>query len=452
MNTRTTIILLLLVLLAAGAVVLFDRDGGSPPRAPVAPGGESVLFPPVDTIDEARLRLHVQRDGQTFSIAFEQRRWMQTEPVRFALKTEPVQQVVAAAMSLRYVDRFEAGADGRLTLDDAGLSPPSVVLTLEGEPAGTLRLGKRILGGRAYLQKDDDPLVYVVDDALHRLLLSAELRAWRARSLDVPSVGRVRSIELRHDGRVIALTQVEGQWHFALPHVGRVSAPAAAALLDTVAGIHITEFLSDDPQQLPALGLDAPWAALTITSSDHPQPLVLRVGQVHDLAGQHRAATWSTDGGISSVAFSIRRGDARAFRMNIDDLRDPRVTLIPHDAVMRIEMSHAAGSAAVARDAEGVTMTRDGIEVATEHDVDALIGAVADLAADSYATLSRPDQPPLLTITLHGIGYAEPEVLRVFEHDDNRVTIYRNDESVGRIVARDALAGILDFVHGTSTP
>src|SRR5690606_28286231 len=119
------------------------------------------------------------------------------------------------------------------SLADVGLDKPRVVVTLatEAGQTQTLRLGRKAIGGRAYLMINEDDALYVVNDALHRELMDKKIADLRQKSLSAPEEGQAQWVQVMRDGQAIEVTKHDGQWTFAGEHRGRVSTATVRATL-----------------------------------------------------------------------------------------------------------------------------------------------------------------------------------------------------------------------------
>jgi hypothetical protein len=208
MNTKTTYIVLLIAIALAGYFIVFETDmfglrepsrrerersGDTPPTPATGQSIQGLAGLMAGDVEKLRI-VRGEEDAVVIERASDtDHPWQQTEPVRFPAQKWTVDDLLGNATSLRYTTRI-TGDD--LSPASAGLSPAKATLTLTGKRddkafTHTLKLGRTVAAGRAYVQVDDDAAIYVVDDKLHRQLIDKSSTELRSRSLATVAVGRV---------------------------------------------------------------------------------------------------------------------------------------------------------------------------------------------------------------------------------------------------------------------
>ena len=455
MNFRTTIVLLVLLIVVGAFFFMMERsdDGGYDEPGDAGDSRIGTALFEADTFDaEAVAKVAIESDDKTVVLEKDGEDWKQVEPVRFAMNSWSAKRFGSSTADLRYVERFTPGDDDQPGLDQTGLSDPKATLTLtlggDVKTTHTIKLGKTLsIGGRGYLMLGDDPNVYIVNDALHELVLNEKPGSWRNKSLSAPKEGEADRITLTRNGRAIELVKTDGNWALGAADRGRVATKAVADLCEAVGRIYIGEFVKDQPQDLSIYGLDQPTTVLQIQippvtdSADEPQVTTLRIGAAADLKKERFFATIAPDG---DVVFTISKTDAEKLAKSVDDLRDPRITLVQLHEVNEIKIAQASGTQiGLIRDgqdwkfnaAENPPYTPDGKVVSD------LIDAIIEAEANAYT--GAPGSDPLVTVTLTAGSRPEPDVLKVFESEKKqRHVVVRNNETTGYLVPSNKLEGL----------
>ncbi len=479
MNYKTTLFLLALLLILGG-FFYFIHDK-QPPTPNTGQTKASALLPELKAESISKITLLrgqgdevIERDDKT---------WRQTAPVRFPLEKWAGNDLAQAIAGLDYSEKITPGVNGAPTATGFGFEPSKATLRftvmLDDKPAAhTLELGRMTTGSRAYVRLDDSPVVYVVSDRLHQMVLDKSIDDWRRKTLIVPSVGELSTLTLAHGDTRIEAVKRNGNWIFTGQNTGRVSQPALEQLAQQLSTLYIRKFAPTLDDDLTIYGLDDPRLTLSFhrnavfsATPETPPPGTwdLRVGGPVDLKGETYFATWNhtpadqTPATASQgpvVAFELAKTDIERLEKSVDDLRDPRLLLAQVAEVRQIAVRHTPPADA-ATDANTVT------DFTLEHsaqgwafgdpkpgfDLDstlasALLRSLVEARATGYdASPSLPQQEPSVTLTVSSIGRDEPEVLRIIATADNEtdgpLLVYRNDETVGYKVPREQLAAAL---------
>lgn len=536
MNFRTTLLILIVLIAAAAAVVYLQQPTDAPPRsvAERAAGQGEALFSAVHAFnadDVASLAI-AYPSGRSAVATRSDGAWRQTSPAHFELMPSHVRGVLEAAAGLRWVERFipspadasgtsaaAAASDALPSLDQISLAPPRAVLTIDWTDADgsqrshIIRLG-RAIGGRAYAQVNDDPHVYVVDaDLVNRLLpekLAAPLLSdWRIRTLDGPDADAVRRVLLRTGGQLSELVRVEGRWSFAAPHEDRVDPQAVSRLLGRLSSIQVNQFVVDDPADLADFGLTQPAIDLVVetavpdaaradqparadtdlaASPDEPgqpqQPeaaasqwtvrqAALRIGGPVDLEQTAFYALWQDHRHDGKGVFTLTADDVDGLRLSADDLRDPRLTPLAAADITAVEIQQPdAPPLALQRLPDGWRLADQPNTPLSADAVARLLAAIIDTRAIQFLAPDALSPEPLAVITLHAVGRAHPEELRVHtvaEHHnvppdvqtDNqtdaqpdarpRRLVVRQREPLGRVAEAAALDPLFDSADALRT-
>lgn len=486
MKFQTTLILLaLLVIIAAYFLIVEKNAQTTAERERIAalqtdqPG--TAVFPADHFPTESVTQIELEYKGQPpVTIAKQGETWRQTQPVSFALNTWSARQLVDSAASLRYTQRFTPADQGMPSLADVSLSPPlaSITYSIAGDkPSQTkLHLGRIGAASRGYITLEGDPQVYVVNDDLHRIILKGKVADWRKRSIEAPSESRADRLCLTRDTQTIDMRKTDTGWSFAPPHSGRASTDAVARLANAINYLCIDKFVADNPPDLSLFGLDNPTITATIhapavsspsdtqpaedspADPDHPAPqaqtsapeiqLTLQIGSPTDFKRQQYFATVSYDNSASQVVFTLPRSDVDKLAKNLDDFRDPRITIVKPTDARELTIERPDGPRiALVRGVDGWSFADPGPGYrADDAEASALVESIADAKATAYHTDTlAPHQPPLATVTLTAIGRPEPDVIRIYpSNEDQTYLCFRGSETVGYLVPTDDLSKLFE--------
>ncbi len=459
MNFKTTFFLLLL-LVFVGGFLIWDKDHPEVSLDDLTrDSGPRTLLKteefPVDKVASVT----IAKATETITITKEGDNWFQTQPVRFKLNNWSAKRVGDEVAALEYAETITPNAE--LSLSDAQLDEPlaTVTVTFTGEQAPVkLLLGGKVVGGRGYLMVDDDPKVYVVNDSLHKMVLDDHVRQWRNKSLIAPTEGQAQSLVKTDEQGQITLIKAEGRWVFGGSDAGRVSREAVSNLLGGINGIYIEEFIEDNPKNLAVFGLNQPAVRVTVTelgADDQVRTQSLLIGSPVDLKQETFFAMWVNGGGISGsdsggAVFTIKKSDRDKFGKAVDDLRDPKLTLLDAGDVTAITIERLDGDSQkqvlnLERGPEGWSFS----EPKPAFDIDqeqaqSLLSVILDAKAQSYVPLTKGDEW-VATITLTATGRPQPDVLNLFA-DTQGYLVRSNQETTGYRVAGEALARVFEPV------
>lgn len=287
MRTRTLAVLALLASLAVAAWLSLRP-------ATAAPGTvrRQSLFAedevPVDRVDRVRVDL---ADGT--GLAFERAAagWRQSAPFPHPADPTAIREAVvlaASLVSMRAEDPARLDAAARAAL---GLDPPAATVTLSwpgGERA--IRLGRRTVAGRGWVQVAGRVEAASVDAALHAMVLDGDPRGWRSLRVRDGAAEDVAGIEVRFGaapGQRMELRRAAGRWTMLAPVATRADADAVRRYLDALDRAEADGFVEDSPADMAAFGLAQPerMVRLTVAGGAPAQPPALEV-QVGDEVAQ----------------------------------------------------------------------------------------------------------------------------------------------------------------------
>jgi hypothetical protein len=268
--------LLLLVLLALGAYLYFVERPNEQREA------------------EAKKLVALNKDDVTgVTLAYPDRtialekspegHWRLTQPVAADADDPVVNNMIVAI----------AEADVSRTLDDVGdklasygLAPPqaTVTLTLKSGSIPPLKIGTTTqIGSSAYLQKGDDPKVYIGTMAFQSAM-KKQVKDLRDKSLLTFEDQDVKKVELTKAGATTTVERVDAdKWRVTGPGNYPGDPAEIRALLASIRGLRADDFVSDDPAaDLAKYGLVDPQLKVSVTTGKDAAQKTLLFGAFKD--------------------------------------------------------------------------------------------------------------------------------------------------------------------------
>jgi|GEM_PF-6034854 len=459
MNFKTTIgLLVLLVVVAIAAAFLLKGSGDADlgPTDVMDKSGSGAIFSEADfpKDDLASISIAIT-GGRTIEITRDGENWTQTEPVEFGLNSWSVSPLMDDAFELRYHERLKAGKDDAPTLEDAKLAPALAAITYKfgGDNKGvtqTLRLGKKTVAGKAYLQKGSDPRIYVVDANLHRLVLDQKINDWRKRSLEGPKEANVKQVSLSQGIKSIGAIKTNGVWSLMGPHSGRADLDTISGILKAIDSIYVDKFVADSPDDLAPFGLDYPKLKLTVTFSDN-KVKTFCIGSAVDLSADAKLyATWDRGTAAGSIIFTISKSEAEKFDKTVNQLRDARITPIDAIGVSKMTIKQPGDKVInLEKGADGWTFTQPLPDFAADDEnIGKLVEALTTAKAKDYSPNVEIKIPHEVEVKLTATGRSEPDILKIFalDKETKRRMVIRNNETTGYLVPGSEVGGAFEPV------
>lgn len=154
---------------------------------------------------------------------------------------------------------------------DSDLGEMPTEVTLERADGGpiTIRLAERTLGGMGLIEitvrgnEGETTTRAVISDNLHQLLRDRNVRNWRDRTALPWARGDVSRIRLESSNKVLGIGRIDGRWSLREPIAASADQSAVQAMLGTLAGVEIVEFIDDGAPGIPT-GVEQPRSRVQI--------------------------------------------------------------------------------------------------------------------------------------------------------------------------------------------
>ena len=451
MSWRSTFILTVLAALIVLLVWLTqpgDASGGRGGSTDTALPGVAEM--PAEEVTRIELRY---RDGRAMSFERDGRNWRQTEPFAYPLDAYRIRQLVTAAREVRVYDRIDAASfSEEFTPAGLGLEPGEVRIRY-GWAGGEVEyaLGRRGIGGRAYIRAVEDDGIFVASQQMHERILETDPREWRDRTLF-----RDVSIELdrivREEGSArIVIERDRREWFLREPVATRADRERIEEYMMGLAGARAGGFVLDEPGDLARFGLHAPAGRIEIVGSR----LVPRSDRssANDDADDHddlvRFAftqgllVGSPAGGGTQDRYGKLEGSPAVLRLPartivrlfapLSELVDPTGTGARAADVRRLRIDGPTGAFHLERDLNRwIAPDHDDRRVSTE-DVEELLEQVTTLRAPELVVSEYPQELHVASITLFGFDRRPLDTVRVAYDPDLQRWAFENGDNVLRV-------------------
>jgi len=209
--------------------------------------------------------------------------WRLTAPVA-ADADDAVVNNMLTAIELAEVSRTLEDVGDKLA--SYGLAPPeaTVTLTLKEGSIPPLKIGKTTqIGSAAYLQKGDDPKVYIGTMAFQSGM-KKQVKDLRDKSLVTFEDQDVRKVEIVKAGSVVTAERGDGdKWRITKPGDYPADSAEIRALLASIRGLRADDFVSDDPAaDLATWGLTDPQLGVSVWIGKDAAQKTLLLGKFKD--------------------------------------------------------------------------------------------------------------------------------------------------------------------------
>lgn len=401
--------------------------------APVFPAG-SVPWSRIERIEISRgpndRFEFVRRDG----------RWFQSAPFEFPMDGARLMEVVDQATGLTArIASTDGATETAEFLESTGLgaNAPSVTLAWNDGGAVTVRLGRRLPAGFAWIDLGGEHAQpRAARSALHDAALLNDLRQWRQTLLFSRADVDCDRLVCESAGRDGALQRLEivrdgSAWKVVSPIATRADRAAVERWLEALARAQASGFVVDRPIELMPFGLDTPSGIVEIHASMRKtdadgrvslQPMVERL----EIGAPIRAGASERFARLTNQPEAIMEIDGTAVAAAIPPtllMIDPTATGQRPSDVRAIRLEPVGGEALrIERLGSDWNMADvSGIHVAMVGKVDALLGKLCDSRAAEIMLSAAPADLVVGRIVLESFDGREISSIMVSrERNDGR--------------------------------
>jgi hypothetical protein len=405
MKSRTTLVLVLVALVLGGLVAL-DRYRGTSTDDARKRSKRLLNFESKDITG-----LKIDFTNRVYALEKAGELWQIKQPLRVRANYSTVSSIFD---ELEFSERARAIPEKELksmNLADFGLQNPRIRLTLysKREPIILLVGNETPTKDAVYVQLQGEKNVLVaprsIYDRLNRTLddlrdrLVIDFQPASATRIEIKSADR--AIELAKSG---ASTNAESRWALTRPLAARADQRKVGELLADLAGLQVTDFVSDDPKDLHTYQLDEPEREVTVWTGESGKTVMLGRALTNDTSEVY-AKLRSADS-IYTVPSSI----AQKLAVQANGLRDPQVLAFSEDNVRGIDLLHGTDRISLVHTDGAWKITTPLVVAADEAAVRQLLGHLSGLSVRQFAADVATDldkyglAAPMATVSLRGQG------------------------------------------------
>jgi len=406
----------LIAALAACAVFIVIRSGyrgATQRRGETAPAGGERIFQPAP-IGAKELSI-IAADGKTIAFAKADGKWVMTEPIRARADEYKVNQLADVMLS-NTAEGIEDGADDEVT----GLGKPAWTVKLidSADRSYSLAVGKAVPmsgGAKTYVRAGEGGGVFAADFNFAEKL-SRPVSDYRDKSVWDIRPAQVARVTIA--GREsYELIRSDDGWQVVAPQVSAAAdEDQVRVLLDKLAYLTVSEFVSDSPAGLAVYGLQNPRLIVTIQLRGNPTASSAATTAATQATQPGETFTLALGGKAGEKVYarllegrSVFQLPASAFddlQPPLSEIRDRRLLRPLDQEVAAVEVSNPQGKAFLTKQDGQWRMEQPHAGPANQEAVSELIDQVANLAAvgfhDDVPSLAAYglDQPRC-TVKLH---------------------------------------------------
>ncbi len=388
MQPRSTLILAVLFAALGAYLYLVEL-----PRDPDAAANEAL----VELDSTAVSRIELEHPGRKIVIERRGDAWQMVEPVDAPADQRNVENLIDAVEQVKISRRLD-DVDPPATY---GLDAPAATIRLDtpDKTVAAVHVGKKApVGNSAYVQRDGDPSVLLVDASfLQRIDKKAsDLRDKRVLVFDESSL---RGLTIERPQGTIELSEDEGSWSITAPANYPADQASVRGLVSTLHSMRATDFVDETSDHLERYGLDTP-ARRVILEIEGAQPIELRVGTELD-------SVLRVQSSLRPTVYAVPSWVGDSLDRDVSYFRDKTI-------------SHFA-----AEDAAAITIADGDDVLALERKTEGWVDSAGDAAIDSGAV----DELVREMASLQGFEIAadEPDTLASFGLDPPERTIRISD-------------------------
>jgi hypothetical protein len=355
--------------------------------------------------------LKIDFTNQVYTLERSGEQWQIKQPLNVRASYSTVSSILD---ELEFAERNRVIGDKDLegvNLKDFGLQNPRIRLTLQNKKGSmVLLIGTETPTKDAvYAQIQGKKSVLVVPKSVYERV-NRTLDDLRDRTIIDFQPASATRIEIKGADRVIELaksaatTDAEPRWVLTRPLAARADPRKVGELLADLNGLHVTDFVSESPRDIPTYQLDEPEREMTVWTGESGKTLQIGRASTNDPSKVY-AKLKSTDS-----IYTVPSATVQKFAIQANDLRDAQILGFPDDDVHGIEVLRGADKIslvhtdAIWRITTPVTVAAD--EVAVQQLLRRLGGLKArQFTADVATDLDKYGlAAPMATVSLRGEG------------------------------------------------
>lgn len=428
MNARYTILAAALAVVCVVAAIIIVPAGSSGSTRPVQRALVDINDMPLESVDAIVLSragaepLRFERDGET---------WNETKPLTHPMDPYSIRQLIAQAVQAQVLDEVTPG-QGESTVDAAmlGFEPPLATITYESPNRNiTLKLGRRGLGGRAYVQVQGDDAIYVIKGDLHERVVSIDPREWRDRSLFHNVSVELQRITYSAGDTKLIVERDRRQWKLVQPTPTRADTTAVEAYIANLAKAQLDGFILDSPDSLSRFGLDEGVGTIEIDTGNNAPVQRLRLGvEIGASTGERFALV---EGRPTVV--KLNRPTVQALFPAAESLIDPTGSGVLAADVKTVTIRSGETELVFERDLDKWTSPSHGNAPVSPAQVEELLRQLTELRAPAVSVEPYPMDRQVAMVSFSGFGGKPLDTVRIVKDPDSGNWGFENGDNVLRL-------------------
>jgi len=270
--------------------------------------------------------------------------WRLKQPIEADADETTVKNLVNAIADAQVTRSLDEVGD---KLASYGLQPPEATVTLtmkDGSTLPALKIGKNTqVGFSGYVQKGDDPKVYITNGALQSGMKKQvkDLRDKTVIAFDDPNVHK---IELKGpNGNIVVERDADAEhWTMTSPSRHPADPSEMRALLASVRGIRADDFVSDDAgADLGPYGLRDPRLSVTVWLGKDQAQKTLLIGGTHE---EQQKKTLYAKRAERPTVYTIPEYALKNVDKDVGTLRDKTVLALDKEKAAKIALTRKDGA------------------------------------------------------------------------------------------------------------
>ena len=373
------------------------------------------------------------KDGLKFEFEKNGNVWTQVDPFEMSMDAASMQGLVESVFGTVVFTQLDEVDRDALNLDGSH----AIVLS-NGTDSVSIALGRKTLGGRAYIQVDDGKPM-VVSQHLHAFALDMDHKYWRdARVFPDFAVDGERMVR-EVAGERLVLERGDTGWKMKEPVLTRANQPLVQEWVGQIAGARASAFVVDNPENLELFGLRHPQASFSTTN---------RQGAGRKLLVGSRIAAGSQDRYVmienQPMVFAMKWDSLSQLFPRAELLIDPSGSSTSKFDVKQVVVRTSNGEWAFEKGLDAWNLV-NGEGMFDSNGLNALMHLVLDAEALSIGIAVYPRESEIATVTLVGYDFLPIDTVRIATSEDGKL-ILENGDNVLRLHASEKIESIQPFI------
>lgn len=321
------VLILLVVFLGLGAYVYFYEIAGLEERQKAEQLQESLLRLEEDRIESIEISV---RGRDPVLLVKDREEWQLRRPLEAPASESEIRTLLQRLTEARRNRGFEAEQD----LSAYGLDDPRLRATIS-TPDGDreLAIGNSDFAETSvYVRLSDEKEVFLTSQLLASAL-DKDPSSWRSRKLLRFERDELAAVELQRQDEVITLVRRNGDWFLESPLQEKADRTAVSALLSSLSGADVRDFVDESPSDLAHYGLATPRITVRMRTQGSDAWSSLEFGSENGEAVYARNPQRNP---VVTLAKTVFESAAKP----LWDFRNKDVVDIPQDEVSRLTLKH----------------------------------------------------------------------------------------------------------------